>query len=325
MHRRRRSAHAVQEPYSHGRLAVGQGHVIYFEESGNPEGRPVVVLHGGPGSGSRPRQRSYFDPSRFRIVLFDQRGCGRSTPHGRLEGNTTPDLVADIERLRCHLGIERWLVFGGSWGSTLGLAYAQAHVEVVEALVLWGVFTGTGEEIAWTFGPAGAARLYPMEYERFLAPLPPSERLDPVAAHYRAMRGLDFARRRRSLAAWTRWENKISDVVVSEAMLDEQLADDRYVLTHSLFEAHYFNHGCFLDAPLLAGVDRLTAVPVEIVQGQLDLVCPPAAALALHRAIAGSRLHVVPGAGHSPNADVVDVLLGAIDRVAAPKPAAALV
>ncbi len=324
MYRRRRTAHRYREPYAQGRLAVGQGHVLYYEESGTPLGQPVVVLHGGPGSGSRPKQRSYFDPERFRIVLFDQRGCGRSTPHGRLTGNTTPELVADIERLRCHLGIDRWLVFGGSWGSTLGLAYALAHPDAVEALLLWGVFTGTAEEVAWTFGPGGAARLYPLEYERFLEPLPPTERADPVAGHYRAMRDLDFARRRRSLVAWTRWENKISDVVVSEAMLDEQLADDRYVLTHSLFEAHYFNHGCFLDTPLVEAAGSLREVPVEIVQGQLDLVCPPTAALALHRAIAGSRLHLVPGAGHSPNADVIDTLLRAIDRTAPAKRADAV-
>ncbi|MFW5680468.1 MAG: prolyl aminopeptidase [Pseudomonadota bacterium] len=315
MHRRRRTAYVYREPFSQGRLAVGDGHVVYYEESGNPAGQPVVVLHGGPGSGARPKQRSYFDPERFRIVQFDQRGCGRSTPHGRLDGNTTGDLVRDIERLRCHLGFERWLVFGGSWGSTLGLAYALAHPEAVRGLVLWGVFTGTAGEIAWTFGPHGAARLYPVEYERFLEPLPPSLRADPVAGHYRLMTGVDMVRRRQSLRAWTRWENKISDVVVSDAVLDEQLADERYVLTHSLFEAHYFNHGCFLGRPLLEAARDLEGLPVEIVQGQLDLVCPAATATALHRALPVARLQLVAGAGHSPNADVVDGLIRAVDRV----------
>jgi proline iminopeptidase len=315
MHRRRRTAYVYREPFGQGRLAVGDGHVVYYEESGHPAGEPVVVLHGGPGSGCRPKQRSYFDPERFRIIQFDQRGCGRSTPHGRLDGNTTGDLVADIERLRCHLGFDRWLVFGGSWGSTLGLAYAVAHPEAVRGLVLWGVFTGTAAEIAWTFGPNGAARLYPVEYERFLEPLPPTLRADPVAGHYRLMTGVDMVRRRQSLRAWTRWENKISDVVVSDAILDEQLADERYVLTHSLFEAHYFNHGCFLDGSLVEAARRLIDVPVEIVQAQLDLVCPAATATALHRALPNGRLHLVPGAGHSPNADVVDALIRSVDRL----------
>lgn len=313
MYRRRRTTFFYREPYAEGRLAVGDGHVLHFEESGSPDGLPVVVLHGGPGSGSRPKQRGYFDPERFRIVLFDQRGCGRSTPLGCLAANTTPDLVADIERLRQHLGIGRWLVFGGSWGSTLGLAYALSHPERTAGLVLWGVFTGTAAEVAWAFGRDGVARLFPLEYERFLEPLPRRDRADPVRGHYALMCGTDAARRARSLAAWTRWENKISDLVVSEALLDEQLTDQNYVLTHSLFEAHYFAHGCFLDAPLVARAGRLASLPVDIVQGQLDLVCPAAAAVALHRAVPGSRLQLVPGAGHSPNADVVDALVRAVE------------
>jgi proline iminopeptidase len=313
---RRRTAYLYREPFDQGWLDVGDGHRLRYEQSGNPHGRAVVVLHGGPGSGSRPKQRGYFDPERYRVVAFDQRGCGRSTPHGRLEANTTPHLVADIERLRRHLGLERWLVFGGSWGSTLGLAYGVAHPERVDGLVVWGIFTGTGREIAWTFGADGAARLFPLEYERFLEPLAPAERDEPVRAHYRAMCGPDAGRRLRSLNAWTRWENKISDLVVNEHLLDEQLSDRQYVLTHSLFEAHYFAHDCFLERPLLEQAGRLAAVPVVIVQGQLDLVCPPASALALHRAVPESRLHLVAGAGHSPNAEVVDALVRAVDEVA---------
>ncbi|NBB68944.1 MAG: prolyl aminopeptidase [Alphaproteobacteria bacterium] len=313
---RRRTAFLYREPYDRGLLAVGDGHRLHYEQSGNPHGRPVVVLHGGPGSGSRPKQRGYFDPERYRVVAFDQRGCGRSTPHGRLEANTTPHLVADIERLRRHLGVDRWLVFGGSWGSTLGLAYAMAHPERVDGLVVWGVFTGTAGEIAWTFGSAGAARLFPLEYERFLEPLPPHQHGEPVRAHYRLMRGADATLRRRALNAWTRWENKISDLVVHEQLLDEQLADRQYVLTHSLFEAHYFAHDCFLEWPLLERASRLGGVPVAIIQGQLDLVCPPASAVALHRAVPNSRLHLIAGAGHSPNAEVVDALVRAVDDVA---------
>jgi proline iminopeptidase len=313
---RRRTAYLYREPFDLGLLNVGDGHCVHYEQSGNPHGRPVVVLHGGPGSGSRPKQRGYFDPERYRVVAFDQRGCGRSTPHGRLQANTTPHLVADIDRLRRHLGIERWLVFGGSWGSTLGLAYTVAHAERVEGLVVWGVFTGTAREIEWTFGADGAARLFPLEYERFLEPLAPAERHRPVHAHYRLMRGGDPTLRRRSLNAWTRWENKISDLVVNEQLLDEQLADRQYVLTHSLFEAHYFAHGCFIDPPLLERAAQLQGVPVAIVQGQLDLVCPPASAVALHRALPDSRLHLIAGAGHSPNAEVVDALVRAVDDVA---------
>jgi len=312
---RRRTAYFYREPFEEGLLAVGDGHHVHYEQSGNPRGRPVVVLHGGPGSGSRPKQRGYFDPERFRVVLFDQRGCGRSTPHGRLVANTTPHLVADIERLRRHLGIDRWLVFGGSWGSTLGLAYTVAHPERVDGLVVWGVFTGTRAEIDWTFGPHGAARLFPLEYERFVEPLAGHERLDPVGGHYRLMRGADVGARRRSLNAWTRWENKISDLVVNEQLLDEQLADRRYVLTHSLFEAHYFAHDCFIEEPLVAQAARLRTVPAAIVQGQLDLVCPPVSALALHRALPDSGLQIVAGAGHSPNAEVVDALVRAVEHV----------
>ncbi len=320
---RRRTAYLYRDPYEQGWLDVGDGHRVHFEQSGNPRGRPVVVLHGGPGSGSRPKQRGYFDPERYRVVLFDQRGCGQSTPHGRLDANTTPHLVGDIERLRRHLGIERWLVFGGSWGSTLGLAYAVAHPERVDGLVVWGVFTGTGREIAWTFGPEGAARLFPLEYERFVEPLAPAERATPVRAHYRLMRHRDGALRRRSLNAWTRWENKISDLVVNEQLLDEQLADRQYVLTHSLFEAHYFAHDCFITPPLLERAHRLDGVPVVIVQGQLDLVCPPASALALHRALPHSRLQLIAGAGHSPNAEVVDALVRAVEEVAGRRAVAA--
>jgi proline iminopeptidase len=312
---RRRTAYLYREPFDQGLLDVGDGHHLHYEQSGNPHGRPVVVLHGGPGSGSRPKQRGYFDPERYRVVLFDQRGCGRSTPHGRLRANTTPHLVADIEALRRHLGFDRWLVFGGSWGSTLGLAYAVTHPERVEGLVVWGVFTGTTREIEWTFGGEGAARLFPLEYERFLEPLAPADRGEPVRGHYRLMRGGDAALRRRSLNAWTRWENKISDLVVNEQLLDEQLADRQYVLTHSLFEAHYFANDCFLDTPLLDRAARLRDVPVAIVQGQLDLVCPPTSALALHRAVPQSRLHLIAGAGHSPNAEVVDALVRAIEDV----------
>lgn len=315
---RRRTAYLYREPFAQGRLAVGNGHSLYYEQSGRPDGRPVVVLHGGPGSGSRPKQRAYFDPERYRIILFDQRGCGRSTPHGRLDGNTTPELVADIEALRRHLGVDRWLVFGGSWGSTLGIAYAAAHPERVDGLVVWGVFLGSDAEIDWTFGPEGAARLFPLEYEEFVAPLPAVERATPVPGHYRLMRAPDVALRLRSLDAWTRWENKISDLVVTEPMLDEQLADRHYVLTHSLFEAHYFAHGCFFERPLLEEARRLAGLPMVIVQGQLDLVCPPQTALALHRAVPGSRLQLVPGAGHSPNADVVDALVRAVDALGAP-------
>ncbi|MEO1090626.1 MAG: prolyl aminopeptidase [Pseudomonadota bacterium] len=315
MHRRRLAPHRHREPYGQGWLAVGDDHVLHYEESGNPQGIPVVVLHGGPGSGSRPKQRGYFDPERFRVVQFDQRGCGRSTPHGRLAANTTPALVEDIDRLRAHLAIDRWLVFGGSWGSTLGLAYTLAKPQRVDGLVLWGVFTGTEAEVAWAFGPDGAARLFPLEYERFLEPLPAAHRKQPVAGHYEMMCATEPGRRRRSLRAWTRWENKISDLVVTDAMLDEQLSDQHYVLTHSLFEAHYFAHSCFLQRPLLEAAADLRAVPVEIVQGQLDLVCPARTAVALHRAIGGSRLHLVPGAGHSPNADVVDRLIRAVERL----------
>lgn len=312
-----RAPYLYREPFAQDRLAVGDSHSLYVEESGNPDGIPVVVLHGGPGSGSRPKQRGYFDPARYRIILFDQRGCGRSRPLGALTANTTDHLVADLERLRDHLGVHQWLVFGGSWGSTLALAYASAHRERVMGMVLWGIFLGSREELAWTFGTGGAARLFPLEYERFLEPLSRIERRDPIANHYRAMCGNDGERRRRSLSAWTRWENKLSDLAVSEHTLDDQLADENYVLTHSLFEAHYFANGCFLERPLLESVGALRGLSIDIVQGQLDVVCPPVTAVRLQRALPESRLQLIPGAGHSPDGPTVDALIRSTDRLVA--------
>jgi proline iminopeptidase len=305
------------EPRRTGRLATDAPHELYFEECGNPEGVPVVYLHGGPGSGCRPRQRRYFDPARYRIVLFDQRGCGRSTPLGTLEGNDMAGQLRDLEALRASLGIERWLVFGGSWGSVLGLAYALAHPGAVAGLVMWGIFLGRRQEIDWVFGPDGAARLFPEAYAQFRDFLPPEARDDPLAGYAAAMESADGEQRRAALWHWTRWENKITDIAVTEANLDEQMKNPDYVLTHSLFEVHYFCNGCFVDGDdMLRRASVLASMPVHIVASRYDLVCPVETAWQLHRAIPGSTLTIAPHAGHAPGPETVDILVRTTDALA---------
>jgi proline iminopeptidase len=286
------------EPYNTGRLRVSDPHELYFEESGNPHGKPVVFLHGGPGGGTEPKQRRFFDPAAYRIVLFDQRGCGKSTPAASLVDNTTWHLVADIEALREALGIERWQVFGGSWGSTLALAYAQTHPERVTELVLRGIFLIRKWEIDW-FYQRGCDALFPDAWEEFLAPIPESERGDLLRAYHRLLTSEDGKVRLRAARAWSIWEGKTSCLVPSEELIAKS-GTEEFALAFARIECHYFVNGAFLEGrELLANVDAIRRIPAVIVQGRYDVVCPMRSAWDLHRAWPEADLRIVKDAGHS--------------------------
>lgn len=273
-----------------GRLAVGDGHTLYYEEHGAADGKPVVVLHGGPGGGLQRSVLRFFDLRRWRVILYDQRGCGRSTPYLSLRANTTWHLVGDIEKLRTHLEIPRWHVFGGSWGSTLALAYATRHPQPVTGLILRGIFLGEPWETAWLYEEGGASRVRPAEWEKFVAPCGRRHRL---TACYRK-RLADKKTRKSAARAWWGWEHVLSSV---EPKSDR--TPPKAIVALSVLENHYFSHNCWLRPGELLTAARRIRVPVTIVQGQLDLVCPPAAAHALAKAIPHARLVMVPGAGHS--------------------------
>ncbi|MBK7861377.1 MAG: prolyl aminopeptidase [Archangiaceae bacterium] len=285
------------EPYRVGHLEVGDGHTLYFEESGNPKGKPVVFLHGGPGSGTEPRQRRFFDPAHYRIVLFDQRGAGKSTPFASLEHNTTWHLVADLEQLREHLGIERWQVFGGSWGSTL--AHAQTHPARVTELVLRGIFLVRPGEIEW-FYQGGCSALFPDAWEEFIAPIPPAERSDLVKAYYRRLTGADRAAMLEAARAWSVWEGRTSYLVANPAAVAKH-DQEQFASSFARIECHYFMHQAWLtgERELLANIDRIRHIPAVIVQGRYDVVCPMQSAWALHRAWPEATLDISPTAGHS--------------------------
>jgi len=303
------------EPYRTGRLSVSPVHELYFEESGNPSGQPVVFLHGGPGGGTEPKHRRFFDPAAYRIVLVDQRGCGKSTPHANLEENTTWHLVSDLELLRAELGIERWHVFGGSWGSTLALAYAQQHPERVSALVLRGIFLLRKQEIDW-FYQRGTSALFPDAWESYLAPIPEAERDDLLHAYHRRLTGEDPAVRQACAKAWSVWEGRSSTLLPNPELVARTGADI-FSLAFARIECHYFVNKGFLrtDAQLLEEVGRIRHIPAVIVQGRYDVVCPLESAWALHRAWPEADLRIVVDAGHSANEPgITHELLEATDR-----------
>lgn len=287
------------EPYRTGRLRVSALHEIAFEESGRPDGQPVVFVHGGPGGGTSPDQRRFFDPAAYRIVLFDQRGCGRSTPHASLEENTTWDLVADMERLREHLAIARWVVFGGSWGSTLALAYAETHPERVRALVLRGIFMLRPHELRW-FYQEGASFIYPDAWEAYLEPIPADELGDLIAAYHRRLTGSDPAVRLAAARAWAAWEGSTSRLIPDPSLV-AHYEEEEVAVAFSRIECHYFVNGGFFETPdqLLDGVDAIRHIPAVIVQGRYDVVCPMTIAWDLHRRWPEARFEVVPDAGHA--------------------------
>ncbi len=295
------------EPYHRQYLDVGDDHLLYVEQSGNPDGEPVVALHGGPGGGSSPLLRRLFDPRRYRIVVFDQRGAGRSRPYASTEHNTLPHLVADLERLREHLMIPRWqVVLGGSWGVTLALAYALDFPARVAALVLRGVFLCRREDIDWLYTDRGAARFYPDLWQRLLDALPPGEG-DLVTRYHRALRGPDGERLARE---WTLWEARLSSLNPPR-----DLNVDHNALAMARLETHYFVNGGFLERPILPRAGALTC-PVEIVHGRYDMVCPPEQAWLLHRALPDSHLDWVPAAGHSSaEPAIAEALVAAVKRL----------
>lgn len=303
------------DPYHQDYLSVSDRHTLYFEECGNPQGQAVIFLHGGPGGGLQPLYRQFFDPHRWRVILFDQRGCGRSTPYGELEENTTWDLVADIERLREHLGIDRWVVFGGSWGSTLALAYSQTHPDRCRGLILRGIFMLRPAEIRW-FYQDGAHALFPDAWEGYLQPIPPEERGDLVGAYYRRLTSPDPAVQVEAARAWSLWEASTSKLI-PDPNLQHHFSQDAFALAFARIECHYFMNKGFFEQPdqLLRQVDRIRHLPAVIVQGRYDVVCPAVSAWELHRAWPEAEFHLIADAGHSATEPgILSVLLAATDR-----------
>jgi proline iminopeptidase len=288
------------KPYRTGYLHVDAGHRIYFEESGNPTGKPAVYLHGGPGAGTEPRMRRLFDPKKYRIVLFDQRGSGRSTPRGSLVHNTTWHLIADMEALRERLQIERWLVAGGSWGSTLALAYAQKHPRRVTELVLRGIFLGRKSDIAYFYqDPSGTAALFPDRWAAYVAPIPPAERRNMVRAYHRRLTRANSRTAQRAARAWSIWEGATSHLLASRAEI-ASAGRDRFATMLARIECHYFVHGCFLrEGQLLDEIEAIRRIPAIIVQGRYDVICPMRGAWDLHCAWPKAELRIVDDAGHS--------------------------
>lgn len=319
-----RSLYPPIEPNDHGLLAVGDGHEVYWEECGNPAGRPVVFVHGGPGGGCGPDQRRYFDPEKYRIVLFDQRGCGRSLPHASdpaadLSTNTTWHLVADMEALREQLAIDTWQVFGGSWGSTLSLAYAQTHPTRVTELVLRGIFTLRKTEIDW-FYQDGASHLFPDVWEEYLAQIPAAERNDLVAAYHRRLFDADASVHVPAAVAWTVWEHSTVRLIPDAAGIAEARANEAAAVAFARIENHYFTNGGFMeDGQLIRdAAEKLAGIPGVIVQGRYDVCTPARTAWDLHRAWPEARFEMIPNAGHSSDEPgIIDALIRATDRFAA--------
>ncbi|NUP05194.1 MAG: prolyl aminopeptidase [Polyangiaceae bacterium] len=295
----RRTFYPPIEPYDHGMLAVSPVHTIYYEQCGNPKGKPAVFVHGGPGGGIDPKHRRFFDPKKYRIVLFDQRGCGKSTPHASLEDNTTHALVADMEKVRTHLGIDKWLVFGGSWGSTLSLAYAEAHPDRVTELVLRGIFLLRKWEIDW-FYQEGASRMFPEAWDQYLAPIPKEEHHDLLSAYHRRLTSPDQDVAIAAARAWSIWEGKTSCLFPNDELV-AKMGADRFALAFARIECHYFvNNGFFdKDSQLLDDVQKIRHISGTIVQGRYDVVCPAQSAWDLARAWPEAKLVIVPDAGHS--------------------------
>lgn len=326
MQNSRRTFYPEIEPYDIGYLSVSSLHTLYYEQSGNPDGQPVIYLHGGPGMGSKPGFRRYFNPEKYRIIQFDQRGSGRSTPNACLEGNTTQNLVADIEKLRVHLGINSWHVFGGSWGSTLTLAYTIDHPERVTAIALRGVFLCREKEIQWMY-QNGASFVHPDQWEHYIAPIPKKRRGDMVAAYYDLLTSSDTTAQQRAARAWTEWELAMMNMVPVPPPSSPRQADaetsseeeEAFLLASARIECHYFINKIFLwdDEYLLRGVENIRHIPAVIAQGRHDMVCPVTSAWDLHRAWPEAEMNIIPDACHGyDEPGIVDVLVRAADRFA---------
>lgn len=305
------------EPYQKGFLKVSNIHEIYYEQSGNPEGTPVVFLHGGPGGGTNPDHRRYFDPKKYRIVLFDQRGCGLSKPNAELRENTTWDLVSDIEKIRTHLNIEKWLVFGGSWGSTLSLSYAIKHTERVTGLVLRGIFLCRREELEW-FYQEGCSWLFPDRWERYWSYIPETERGDMMKAYYKRLTSENAAERLEAARIWSQWEASTSKLFVDPQMIEE-FEEPEKALAFARIECHYFMNNAFFPTPnfLLENAAKLANIPGVIVQGRYDVVCPAKSAWDLHRAWPQAEIKIIPDAGHAAaEPGIRAALIDATDKMA---------
>lgn len=302
-------------PYHQFELAVTPPHRLYVEESGTPDGIPVVFLHGGPGSGCEAYHRQFFNPQKYRIVLFDQRGAGRSTPHAELSNNTTQELVNDIEAIREKLGIDRWVVFGGSWGSTLALAYAQTHPQRVSGLILRGIFLCRQREIDW-FYQEGASRIFPDVWQHFLEPIPVNERHDMVTAYYKRLTAQDEFTRMQAAKAWSLWEGRTATLISRQSVIDH-FGDPHTALSLARIECHYFKNNSFLsENQLLNNMSLLADIPGVIVQGRYDVICPLESAWELHQAWPGSILRIIPDAGHSATeAGILSELVNATDEM----------
>lgn len=303
------------EPYRTGMLPVDDRHTLYFEECGNPKGKPVVFLHGGPGAGCNPKMRRFHDPGAYRIILFDQRGSGRSTPHADLIDNTTWNLVADIEKLRAHLDVSQWQVFGGSWGSTLALAYAETHSEHVTELVLRGIFMLRRWELQW-FYQSGAHRIFPEAWQPYCNLIPEAERDDFIAAYHRRLTSEDISVRLAAAKAWSVWEGATSNLIPEPEAVDD-FEDPHFALSFARIENHYFMNKGFFDADdqLLRDVHKIRHIPGVIVHGRYDVVCPVQNAYDLHQAWPEAALHISPASGHSAfEAENATALLEATDR-----------
>ena len=304
------------EPFETGMLDVGDGHTIYWERVGTKGAKPAVFLHGGPGGGSSPKQRRVFDPKLYDVILFDQRGCGKSTPHASLEANTTWHLVADIERLREMAGFDKWLVFGGSWGSTLALAYAETHPGRVSELVVRGIYTLTKAELAWYY-QFGVSEMFPDKWERFVAPIPEAERSDMMAAYRKRLVGDDRQAQIEAARAWSLWEGE-TITLLPEPETSGKFGEDDFAIAFARIENHYFVHAGWLDeGQLIRDAGKLRDIPGVIVHGRYDMPCPARFAWELHKAWPKAEFHLIEGAGHAfTEPGILDQLIRATDRFA---------
>ena len=311
-----RELYPPREAYLEGKLKVSDLHTIHFEESGNPQGKPIVVLHGGPGGGCPSYYRQYFNPEKWRVIMFDQRGCGKSTPHAELRENTTWDLVGDIEKLREHLGIDYWVVFGGSWGSTLSLAYSQTHPERCRGLILRGIFMLRQKELHW-FYQEGASNIFPDAWEEYLKPIPQGERDDLLNAYYKRLTSEDKKIRLEAAKSWSIWEASTSKLFLDKSLMNS-FGESAFADAFARIECHYFvNKGFFeTEDQLLTNVDKIRHIPAVIVQGRYDVVCPMVSAWELHKEWKEAEFIVVPDAGHSmTEPGIQTALLDATDKL----------
>ena len=287
------------EPFNTFNLPVSDLHTIYVEESGNKNGKPVIFLHGGPGGGVDPKYRRYFDPEKWRIIMFDQRGCGKSTPFAELEENTTWDLVSDIEKIRNHLSIDKWVVFGGSWGSTLSLAYSQTHPDSCKGLILRGIFLVRKKELDW-FYQEGASNIFPDRWESFLEPIPVEKRDNLMQAYYEVLTGEDHSKKIEAAKAWSTWEGSTVKLLEDENFISD-FSDDKFAEAFARIECHYFMNNCWFDSDnhLIENMHKIKHIPGVIIHGRYDIVCPVIQAWDLHKAWPEADLHIIPDAGHS--------------------------